>query len=158
MKHHKTGVAGEWFESLAHHVARWTKSDWAFIAALGVIVAWGLSGSLHSFSDVWLLSINTGASIITFLMVFLMQRSQHKESVAMHLKLNEIVASLAGASNRLINVEDLTEAQVRELRVRYHQLVEAVERGENRLRGSLSVETTDPLIGSSNSQSPQGTK
>jgi low affinity Fe/Cu permease len=78
-----------------------------------VIVAWGLTGPIFHFSDTWQLIVNTGTTIVTFLMVFLIQRSQNKDALAIHLKLNEIVAALQGASNRLVNVEDLTEDEVR---------------------------------------------
>ena len=81
--------------------------------AVGVVIVWALLGPVFHFSDTWQLVINTGTTIVTFLMVFLIQRSQNKDSLAIHLKLNEIVAVLQGASNRLINVEDLTEQEVR---------------------------------------------
>ncbi|MCM3900667.1 MAG: low affinity iron permease family protein [Pyrinomonadaceae bacterium] len=80
--------------------------------ALSVIIVWGFTGPLFNFSDTWQLVINTGTTIITFLMVFLIQRPQNKDALAIHLKLNEIVAALQGASNRLIDVESLTEEEI----------------------------------------------
>jgi low affinity Fe/Cu permease len=107
-----------------------------------VVVVWLLSGPLFHYSDTWQLVINTGTTIVTFLMVFLLQRSQNKESAAVQLKLNEIVAALKGASNRLINVEDLTEQEVRELHERYVHLAELARCGRN-LRASHSIEEAD---------------
>ena len=88
-------------ERLATAVARWTGSTSAFSLALAIILVWALTGPLFQFSDTWQLVINTGTTIVTFLMVFLIQRTQNKDSLAIHLKLNELVAALEGASNRL---------------------------------------------------------
>ena len=98
-------------ERFSRQVTGWAGSSTAFAMALLVILVWAATGPLFHFSDTWQLVINTGTTIVTFLMVFLIQRSQNKDAVALHLKLNEIVAALQGASNRLINVEDLTEGE-----------------------------------------------
>ncbi len=100
-----------------------TGTSTAFILALSVIVVWGFTGPLFHFSDTWQLVINTGTTIVTFLMVFLIQRTQNKDALAIHLKLNEIVAALEGASNRLIDVEDLTEQEIQTLHTHYQKLV-----------------------------------
>src|SRR5207302_10092421 len=100
------------FRLFAEKVAFFTGTSWAFIGALAVIVAWAATGPIFGFSDTWQLVINTGTTIVTFLMVFLIQRAQNKDARAIHLKLNEIVAAVEGASNRLVNVEDLTEDEV----------------------------------------------
>ncbi len=100
-----------------------TGTSTAFILALSVIVVWGFTGPLFHFSDTWQLVINTGTTIVTFLMVFLIQRTQNKDALAIHLKLNEIVAALEGASNRLIDVEDLTEQEIQTLHAHYQKLV-----------------------------------
>ena len=126
-------------EGLAHRVTEWTGGSWAFGVALGTIVVWGVTGPIFGFSDTWQLVINTGTTVITFLMVFLIQRSQNKDSRAIHLKLNEIVAALQGASNRLINVEDLTEAEIRLLHAHYQRLVTIAKRDVS-LTDSHSVE------------------
>ena len=97
---------------------------------------------VFGFSDTWQLVINTGTTIVTFLMVFLIQRSQNKDSRAVHLKLNEIVAALQGASNRLINVEDLTETEIRLLHEHYQRLVTMAKRDAS-LTESHSVEEAD---------------
>jgi len=122
------GRAGDVLEQLAGAVAEWSGGSLAFAIAAGLILVWAASGPYFHYSDTWQLVINTGTTVVTFLMVFLIQRSQNKDARAVHLKLNEIVASLQGASNRLINVEDLTEAEVRALHERYKQLVEAMDR------------------------------
>ena len=108
----------------ASAVTRWTGSTWAFTAALLVIVAWLVTGPLFHYSDTWQLVINTGTTIITFLMVFLIQRAQNKESLAVQLKLNEVVAAIEGASNRLISVEDLSEKELSTLHAHYQKLAD----------------------------------
>jgi low affinity Fe/Cu permease len=94
----------------------------AFAIACAVILAWTVTGPLFHYSDTWQLVINTSTTIVTFLMVFLIQRAQNKESRAVHLKLNEIVAALEGASNRLVGVEGLTEGELEVLRRHYERL------------------------------------
>ena len=92
------------------------------------IVVWGVTGPVFHFSDTWQLVINTGTTVVTFLMVFLIQRSQNKDSLALQLKLNEIVAALDGASNRLVNVEDLSEAELDVLHRHYARLAAMAKR------------------------------
>src|SRR4029079_11391380 len=104
----KSGLS-QFLERFSRRATEATGTSTAFILALLVIIIWLISGPLFGFSDTWQLVINTGTTIVTFLMVFLIQRSQNKDALAIHLKLNEIVAALEGASNRLIDVEDLTE-------------------------------------------------
>src|SRR4051812_6458515 len=110
------------FESLSEAVTVWTGSTRAFATAAAIIVVWAAVGPLFGFSDTWQLVINTGTTIVTFLMVFLIQRSQNKDAVAVHLKLNELVAAIEGASNRLIEVETLTERELIALGRHYHEL------------------------------------
>src|SRR5262249_31207085 len=106
-------------ERAAQQAAAWAGSSWAFTTAVAIIVLWLISGPIFGFSDTWQLIINTGTTVVTFVMVFLLQRSQNKESLAIQLKLNEIVAAIEGASNLLINAEDLTEDEVVRLHQRY---------------------------------------
>jgi low affinity Fe/Cu permease len=108
----------------ASAVTRWAGSTSAFIAALSVVVIWLATGPIFHYSDTWQLVINTGTTIITFLMVFLIQRAQNKESLAVQLKLNEIVAAIEGASNRLISIEDLSEHDLGILHAHYQKLAE----------------------------------
>ncbi|NVE26373.1 hypothetical protein B7760_05707 (plasmid) [Burkholderia glumae] len=95
------------FDVFAAAVTRWAGSPVAFSAAVVTIAAWVVSGPIFHYSDAWQLVINTGTTIITFLMVFLIQQSQNKDSVALHLKLNELLASQNRASNRLIGIVDV---------------------------------------------------
>jgi low affinity Fe/Cu permease len=138
---HDTSKGG-WLEHSARVVTVWTGSSQAFAGAVGVIIVWALLGPIFHFSDTWQLVINTGTTIVTFLMVFLIQRSQNKDSLAIHLKLNEIVAVLQGASNRLINVEDLTEHEVATLHRHYQTLAEIAKR-DTTLTASHSVEEAE---------------
>ena len=126
-------------EQLSARVTAWAGGSSAFAIALGVVLVWAVSGPLFHFSDTWQLVINTGTTIVTFLMVFLIQRSQNKDAVAIHLKLNEIVAALQGASNRLINVEDLSENEVRMLHRHYGRLAQ-LSRENGDLTESHSIE------------------
>ena len=129
-------------ERFARRVTEWAGGSWAFGLAMAVIIVWIATGPLFHFSDTWQLVINTGTTIVTFLMVFLIQRSQNKDAQAIHLKLNELVAAVAGASNRLINIEDLTEEEVRTLHQHYQRLVIMAKRDGN-LTQSHSVEEAE---------------
>lgn len=120
----------------------WTGSTAAFVTAAGIIVVWVITGPLFHFSDTWQLVINTSTTIVTFLMVFLIQRSQNRDALAVQLKLDEIVAALEGASNRLISVEDLSEEELKVLRIHYQRLAEMAKR-DMKITESHSVEEAD---------------
>ena len=124
---HVTSNHGSRLERFAQFFTNWTGGSAAFALALFTIVVWLVSGPFFHFSDTWQLVINTGTTIVTFLMVFLIQRSQNKEALAVQLKLNEIIAALKGASNRLINIEDLSEVEVRALHADYQRLAKSLE-------------------------------
>jgi low affinity Fe/Cu permease len=111
-------------ERVSEAVTRWAGSSSAFALALGIVLVWALLGPVFQYSNTWQLVINTGTTIVTFLMVFLIQRSQNKEALAIHLKLNEIVAALEGASNRLIDAEDLPEKDLEKLERHYGELAD----------------------------------
>jgi low affinity Fe/Cu permease len=132
----RIGVA---FEALSATITRWAGGTWAFAIALGTVVVWAIAGPIFQYSDTWQLTINTGTTIVTFLMVFLIQRSQNKDATAIHLKLNEIVAAMEGASNRLIEAEVLTERDLAALRRHYHELA-SLAKHESDLTKSHSVE------------------
>ncbi|HWN09876.1 MAG TPA: low affinity iron permease family protein [Pyrinomonadaceae bacterium] len=119
-----------------------TGTSTSFVIALSVIIIWAITGPFFKFSDTWQLVINTGTTIVTFLMVFLIQRAQNKDALAIHLKLNEIVAALDGASNRLIDVEDLTEGEIRTLHLHYQKLVTMAKK-DLKLTQSHSVEEAE---------------
>jgi len=119
----KNNKLSQMLERFSLKATKATGTSMSFILALSVIIAWGFTGPLFHRSDTWQLVINTGTTIITFLMVFLIQRTQNKDAQAIHLKLNEIVAALEGASNNLIDVEDLTEEEIETLHNHYQKLV-----------------------------------
>jgi low affinity Fe/Cu permease len=126
-------------ERLARSATAFSGSTTALILAGGVVLAWALSGPFFGFSQTWQLVINTGTTIVTFLMVFLIQRAQNKDSLAVQLKLNELVAAVQGASNRLVNVEDLTEDELRTLHDHYATLAR-LAKDETDLHASHSVD------------------
>ena len=135
----KSGRLGLLFETLARAVTRFTGSTPAFTIAVGVILLWAVTGPIFHYSDTWQLVINTGTTIVTFLMVFLIQRSQNNDSRAVHLKLNEIVSALEGASSRLVNVEDLSEDDLKVLHHYYQRLAELAKK-DSSLKQSHSIE------------------
>lgn len=110
------------FAMLASKVASATGSFWAFGFACLVILVWAATGPLFDYSDKWQLVINTGTTIVTFLMVFVIQHAANKETRALQFKLNELIAASEGASNRLIDVEDLTDRELEHLYKRFRSL------------------------------------
>ncbi|MFN8288372.1 MAG: low affinity iron permease family protein [Chitinophagales bacterium] len=127
------------FEKFASFATRVTGSTAAFLTATGIILAWVVSGPIFKFSDTWQLVINTGTTIITFLMVFLIQKTQNKDSLAIQIKLNELVAASELASNRIVNIEDLTEEELRMLEKYYAKLAELAKK-DSKLQSSHSIE------------------
>ena len=138
-KTHDAAPAPNALERFSALATKATGSSAALAVAALVIIVWAASGPFFHFSDTWQLVINTGTTIVTFLMVFLIQRSQNKDSRALHLKLNELVAALDGASNRLIDAEELTEAELELLHKHYRQLSD-LTRNEESLTKSHSIE------------------
>lgn len=130
------------FENFATTVTRAAGHPQAFILAFLIVLIWGITGPIFHFSDTWQLVINTGTTIVTFLMVFLIQLSQNKDSEAIQLKLNEIVAAMKGASNRLINIEDLSEEELQKLHKYYHKLSELAKKDSD-LAKSHSIEEAE---------------
>ena len=130
------------FSRFATAVTRWTGSTYAFMTALAIIVVWGVTGPLFHYSDTWQLVINTGTTIVTFLMVFLIQRAQNKESLAVQLKLNEIVAAIDGASNRLVSVEDLSETELATIQAHYRKLAQ-MAKGDQSITQSHSIDEAE---------------
>jgi low affinity Fe/Cu permease len=126
-------------EKFSVTVTKWTGSTTAFVLACLVIVVWVITGPIFQYSDTWQLVINTGTTIVTFLMVFLIQRMQNKDSLAVQLKLNELVAAMNGASNRLIDCEDLNEEELKTLHRHYAALVN-MAKNEHKLTESHSID------------------
>ena len=130
------------WETFAYKITRWTGRPWAFGLALAVVLVWLATGPIFHFSDTWQLVINTGTTIVTFLMVFLIQQTQNKDTKAIELKLNELVAAVEGASNRLIDVEDLSEGELDVLRQHYRRLV-VMAKKDIKLTASHSIEEAE---------------
>ena len=142
MSRKATTSAGWGLERFSAVATRWSGSSSAFGIACGVVVVWAVTGPIFRFSNTWQLVINTGTTIVTFLMVFLIQRTQNKDSRALQLKLNELVAAMEGASNRLIDVEDLSEQELETLHRHYQRLVE-MARKDQKVTESHSVEEAE---------------
>lgn len=110
------------FNNFSNKVTKATGGPTAFMIALGTVIAWAVTGPMFGYSDSWQMVINTGTTIVTFLMVFVIQHSQNKDTVALQIKLNELIASTQHASNRLISVEDLTDEELEVLKKFYVEL------------------------------------
>lgn len=132
------------FEKISSGITKYVGTSTAFLISLFVIAVWAVTGPIFHFSDTWQLIINTGTTIITFLMVFIIQQSQNKDSLAVQLKLNELIASNEKASNRLIVVEDLTQNELEVLKTFYIKLSELAKK-ENDLHSSHSVDEADDI-------------
>jgi len=135
----KRNAVSAFLEKFSYQATKATGTSVAFVVAVLVIIVWAITGPIFRFSDTWQLVINTGTTIVTFLMVFLIQRAQNKDALAIHLKLNEIVAALEGASNRLIDVEDLSEPEIDALRNYYKRLID-LAREDDQLTKTHSIE------------------
>jgi len=137
----QTGLEGV-ADRAAAAVTHWAGSSWGFGMALGTVIVWAVTGPLFRWSDTWQLVINTGTTIVTFLMIFLVQRSQNRDGLAIQLKLNELVAAMQGASNRLIDVESLSEKDLKTLHTHYQRLVEMAQDDED-VAASHSVDEAE---------------
>ncbi|MGM9476167.1 low affinity iron permease family protein [Pedobacter sp. GSP4] len=132
------------FERVSNQITCWTGSPWAFTSAFAIVIIWGVSGPIFHFSDTWQLVINTGTTIVTFLMVFLIQKTQNKDSKAIQLKLNELLAASRHASNRMVDIEDLTEAELDVLHKYYQKLSDVAEKDDD-IHKSHSIDSAEKL-------------
>jgi low affinity Fe/Cu permease len=114
--------SNELFRRIAARTSHGVGSPWAFIGAAGIVLMWSITGPIFHFSDTWQLVINTGTTIVTFLMVFLIQNTQNRDSHALHLKLDELIRANDLARNRLMGLEDLTDAELAELQAEFNML------------------------------------
>ena len=130
------------FEKFAIKVSKVTGSTPAFLVALTLVLVWAATGPMFHYSETWQLVINTGTTIITFLMVFLIQKAQNKDSLAIQLKLNELVAAHQYASNRLVDVESMTDDEMKVIQKYYAHLSEASKDDEN-LQKSHSIDEAE---------------
>ncbi len=138
------------FERFANSVTQLTGTSMAFIVAVLIIVLWAASGPFFNYSETWQLIINTSTTIVTFLMVFLIQKSQNKDSKAIQLKLNELIASLKGANNRMVNIEDLNENQLDELHEMYMNMAKVTKSRSEKISSSgieKQITTIDSKVG-----------
>jgi low affinity Fe/Cu permease len=133
---------GRQIERISLWATDWSGRSESLVASVVICVLWAAAGPLMGFSDTWQLLINTLTSLVTFIMVFLIQRAQNKASLAIQLKLNEVIAALRGASNRLIAVEELSEEELRLLHERYQQLAELTQH-DSRRKAAYSVEAVE---------------
>lgn len=115
----KSPTGFRWF---ALEISRIVGSSWAFALAVALVVVWGATGPAFHYSDAWQLTINTGTTIITFLMVFLIQHTQNRDAQVMHLKLDELIRAVGRARNELVDMEDLSDEELRRLQVQFEQL------------------------------------
>jgi len=132
------------FERFATSITRKTGSTGAFLIACLVVVVWMATGPLFNYSDTWQLVINTGTTIVTFLMVFLIQKSQNKDSIAIQIKLNELIACNEKASNRLVDIEEISEEELIALH-RFYRKLASMTSHEKDLKASHSIEEAEEL-------------
>ena len=153
----KTPQRNSPFTRFAKHISRATGRPIAFLTAMGLVIIWAATGPVFQYSSDWQLVINTGTTIITFLMVFLIQNTQNRDSEAMHLKLDELIRALNGAHNALLDLEELEESDLDKIRADYLTLAkaarDAVQRGQIDT-GRVELKTT-PARGSAGPQKGQ---
>ena len=113
------------FRRIAGSTSHFVGSPWAFVGAASVVLVWGITGPLFRFSDTWQLVINTGTTIVTFLMVFLIQNTQNRDSHALHLKLDELIRANSRARDQLIDLEKLTDAELDALQAEFDRIAKA---------------------------------
>ncbi len=133
-----------WFEKFAIKATKATGTNTAFVLACAVILGWIVTGPIFNYSDTWQLVINTSTTIITFLMVFLIQKTQNKDALAIQIKLNELVAASNNASNRIVSVEDLSEKELEKLNSDYTKLAKITQKEKN-LNTSHSIDDKNKI-------------
>ena len=116
------------FRKMSQKTSEWMGSSWSFILAVAVIVVWAVTGPIFHYSDSWQLIINTGTTIITFLMVFLIQNTQNRDAVATQIKLDELIRAVKGARTRLVHLEDCTDEELVELQEEFKRLHDRLDR------------------------------
>lgn len=141
----------DWFHRFAHRTAEVSGSPWAFALAVTTIAVWGVTGPLFAFSDTWQLVINTGTTIVTFLMVFLIQNTQNRDAKALQLKLDELLRAVPAARTALVDLEELSETELDALQQEFRLLRRLVrkkgwESGPPELSGRRMVQETGPAV------------
>ena len=130
-----------WYSRLAKIAAKISGRPATFVLALSVLIVWAVTGPLFHFSDTWQLVINTGTTIVTFLMVFLIQNTQNRDTEAIHIKLDELIRATQGAHNALLDLEELEERTLDEFRARYIALAQAAR--ARRAQGDFDTDTPE---------------
>jgi low affinity Fe/Cu permease len=130
----------QFFRKYAQKTSEWTGSAWAFMTAVGIIVVWGITGPMFGFSDTWQLVINTGTTIVTFLMVFLIQNTQNRDAKAMHLKLDELLRGVTGARTGMVDLENCSDEEL----AQYQQEFERIRKLRD-ISPQLAQEEADKL-------------
>src|SRR5213595_215902 len=130
MKSKRSDVFSIWFGKAASKSAAWVGSPWSFIAALATVVLWGALGPRYHYSDTWQLVINTGTTIVTFLIVFLIQNTQNRDAKAIHLKLDELIKGVKGARTSMVNLEQLSDKDLERLQKEFERLHERTNQRE----------------------------
>ena len=143
------------FELFAERISRFTGSTLAFMLAAVTVIGWAIAGPFLAYSNNWQMVINTATTIITFLMVFLIQKAQNKESVAVQLKLNELIAANRKASNRLVSVENLAEDELLTLKNHYLTMAQVSKESENIMRSHSVEEAISDSLKKLNDQEPE---
>jgi low affinity Fe/Cu permease len=124
-------VVSDAFRVFAHRSSVMLGSAWAFTGAVLVIVVWLITGPTFHFSDTWQLIINTATTVVTFLMVFLIQNTQNRDAKAMHLKLDELIRAIEDARNELVDIEDLSDEELKKLEEQFRQMRKRAENDES---------------------------
>ena len=134
------------FNTIAKKAAAATGSPWTFLAAVAIVVLWGISGPIFKFNDTWQLVINTGTTIITFLMVFLIQHTQNSDTAAMQIKLDELIRATAEANNELLDLEELDEERLEEIRAEYERMAREAGDALTRVRSCRTERRDDEAM------------
>ena len=121
-----TPPTGDWFGRFAAQTSAGMGSKWAFAVAGAIIIAWAVTGPIFHYSDTWQLIINTGTTIVTFLMVFLIQNTQNRDARAINLKLNELIRAIDAARDQMIDIESLSDLELKEIQTRYEKIKAAI--------------------------------
>lgn len=145
------GRAHAAFRSFAQCTAEIVGSPWSFLASIAIIVVWGVTGPAFHYSDTWQLIINTGTTIVTFLMVFLIQNTQNRDAKAIHLKLDELIRAMQGARNEMVDLEKLSDAELAQLEKQFEHIREKVAKGSVDVveaeEAEAAVETAERKVG-----------
>jgi low affinity Fe/Cu permease len=139
----QTRTTNDWFGRFAASASGWLGSKWAFAGAGLVIVAWAAVGPIFHYSDTWQLVINTGTTIVTFLMVFLIQNTQNRDARAINLKLNELIRAIDKARDQMIDIENLSDLELDELQAKYEKIKAACNGRQGRDRGGKLQDVND---------------